>query len=114
MRSSRRGWDCLACATPPMGAQIFKSYHPGEVGVVLTDRRGPEQDGLRPRFGEDLDFGFRESFLKPPQFFQRPRLVDAHFENPRRFRLRIERRELRRSEEHTSELQSLRHLVCRL
>src|ERR1035437_494138 len=75
---------------------VRKCDHPGKIGVVGADRRGPEQHRLCPRSGEKLDLGFRETLLQRPQSLQRPRLIDAHFENPRCFWLGVKRREIRR------------------
>src|SRR5438045_6105952 len=72
---------------------------------------------------------FRSSCLRPQGFRRTERAYSAHFEHDIPVRVDLECRDKSRapndlvvtvrvpgmrSEEHTSELQSLRHLVCRL
>src|ERR1039458_5243293 len=52
---------------------------------------------------------FRGAFLSSPL----ERTMPLHCQKPRHDFVRVLAGELHRSEEHTSELQSLRHLVCR-
>src|SRR5437899_5348859 len=91
-------WRCAGHRSPPelLGCAKYRRLHPAEASIVIGGRgeRAELEDVLERRC-----VGVRMSFHSGPN------------------RAPISRSEnwpVRRSEEHTSELQSLRHLVCRL
>src|SRR5205814_9806592 len=77
----------------------------------------PISDNQRPSFRCEFNPAHpavvRMALARNEPFFNEP--VDGHTDGPRREPdLGANRIDRKRSEEHTSELQSLRHLVCRL
>src|ERR1035438_10845402 len=70
-------------------------------------REGPTSQSSRPHGIVGLQAGIRDSFALPSQNPTVRNGTQSHV-------LLFVSRKLYRSEEHTSELQSLRHLVCRL
>src|SRR5205814_7352309 len=91
------------CSTRPTQRQLFR----------LSRRRQPPRSTLFPY--TTLFRSCRRPTCRAPRVRSRqprsPRLRARHVSSPRPASCRGERP---RSEEHTSELQSLRHLVCRL
>src|SRR5690554_7580432 len=86
------------------GKKIVTSTLNRKFGV--SEARIPKKFTPKKRFDESRNFGDRKKFDDSRNFGDRKR-----FDEPRSFG---ERKKFDRSEEHTSELQSRPHLVCRL
>src|SRR5205814_8471366 len=98
---------CISMSPPPCSTlfpytTLFRSSRP-ERGETVFPLRNPVPHGRPPKKSwlpfPDLQGGLRSS---------RPRDATGRTQGSGR------RNQAKRSEEHTSELQSLRHLVCRL
>src|SRR5205814_8499991 len=78
--------------------------------TLFRSRRLFEGAGVISTFGDELYAALLERRTVPPLTSR----ADLSIEDAYNISLRLRDRRATRSEEHTSELQSLRHLVCRL
>src|SRR5690554_5284152 len=90
-----------------VGLIIFSAGHITVFGQDLTELSAPERSLYEQRFGVLFQGGALFTSLNLEQNIALPLIEHAGLK-------RAEAEELARSEEHTSELQSRPHLVCRL
>src|SRR2546429_59217 len=120
------GWGKNRAAQQPtgIGPQQFEKDHLGGCGCGRVSHTSPAKSSTvpdidpirgpihRPAMTLRVDKGFQQHHAVPACFFPIPRQTPlTERENARP---QIEQVPVRRSEEHTSELQSRLHLVCRL